>query len=296
MFSLTFAALMLGSAQAPAADEAIVVTGMRYTREEARRRAAEFVDRMGIGAGDRPVARWSAPVCPSVQGIENRLAARVAARMRAAAAVAGIPVAVNGCEPNIVVRFTSDAGAVMRHFARRAPHYVEDVSAAERDALFAGNAPVRWVYATDTVSHHGLSSSQGQMMIGGGGQGGITLPPGLPVMLNYNSSLVSTLTARVLTGVAVVVDANLATGTTLDAVADYAAFVAFAEVRPNDPAPQDSILTLFRDRGAQALTGWDTAFLAALYRIPLDRMGRRHRGMLVSELVAAASGGRPPTP
>ncbi len=285
-------ALLLASAQSPP-DGAIVVTGTRITREEARRRAVEFVDRMGIGAGDRPVARWSEPVCPHVQGLDERLANRVETRMRSAAAAAGIRLARPGCETNIVVQFTTDAGPVMRRIARRAPAYLDGVPVAERERLYSGAAPVRWVYATAVRSIAGLDATQGQAMFAGGGEGGVgmALPPGVPTILNYNSSMVSTQTARVLAGAAIVVDANLAAGKTLDAVADYAAFVALAEIRPNDPAPEDSILTLFRDAGgAQALTGWDNAFLTALYRIPLDRLGRRHRGMLVRELVAAAGG------
>jgi hypothetical protein len=291
MFGLTLA-LFLGSAQTPPpADDGIVVTGTRYTREEARRRAAEFVDRMGIGADDRPVARWGDAVCPRVQGIERRLAERVEARMRAAAEAAAVPVAPAGCVTNIVVHFTADAGPVMRRLALRAPRYLEDVHPAARQALFEGRAPVRWVYASETRQIHGSRATEGGATWAtiDGGQGGGSAFGTIPTVMNYNSSMVSTQTARVLTGAAIVVDANLATGRLLDSVADYVAFVAFAEVRPNDPAPENSILTLFRDSGgAPALTGWDNAFLTALYRIPLDRMGRRHRGMLVSELVTAA--------
>lgn len=291
MFSLTLA-LLLGGGQAPPSDDAIVVTGTRYTREEARRRAALFVDRMGIGAGDRPVARWGGAVCPAVQGIDAALAERVVARMRAAAVAAGIRVAPAGCETNIVVQFTTNAGPVMRRLAQRAPGYLEDVPVAEREALYSGRAPVRWVYSTAVRSIHGIDSSTGQVMFAGGGEGGIgaALPQNVPTALNYGSSIVSTQTARVLMGAAIVVDANLADGRLLDSVADYVAFVAFAEVRPNDPAPSDSILALFENgAGIQTLTDWDNAFLTALYRIPLDRMGRRHRDMLISELVAAAS-------
>lgn len=290
MIGLTLA-LFLGAAQTPPPDDSIVVTGTRYTRQEARRRAAEFVDRMGIGAGDRPVARWSDPVCPNVRGIDEALANRVEERIRAAAEAAGVPVAPAGCETNIVVHFTADAGPVMRQLAQRAPRYLEDVPPVEREALFTGRAPVRWVYASETRSAHGIRATEGGATFAtiDGGQGGGSAFGTIPTVMNYNSSMVSTQTARMLTGAAIVVDANLATGRLLDSVADYVAFVAFAEVRPNDPAPEDSILTLFRDSGgAQALTGWDNAFLTALYRIPLDRMGRRHRGMLVSELVAAA--------
>lgn len=286
-------ALLIGSTQAAPADP-IIVTGTRHAREQVRERAAEFVDRMGIGAGDRPVARWTDPVCPHVQGLEERLANRVEARMRAAADAAGIRVAPPGCETNIVVRFTTNAGPVMRRIAQRRRGYVEDVPVAERETLYSGTAPVRWVYATAVRSIHGLDTTTGQVLFAGGGEGGIgtALPLGVPTVMNYSNSLVSTQMARVLTGAAIVVDANLAEGRSLDAVADYAAFVAFAEIRPNDPAPDDSILALFGERGATALTDWDRAFLAALYRIPLDRMGRRHRGLLVRELVAAASGER----
>lgn len=294
MFGLTIA-LLLGSAQTPPPDDAIVVTGTRFTREEARRRAAEFVDRMGIGADDRPVARWADPVCPRVQGLEQRLADRVEARLRASARVAGVPVAPAGCETNIVVHFTADAGAVMRRFATRAPRYLEDVHPGDREALFQGRAPVRWVYASETRQAHGTRATEGGATFAtiDGGQGGGSAFGTVPTIMSYGSSMVSTQTARVLTGAAVVIDANLATGRLLDSVTDYVAFVAFAEIRPNDPAPEDSILTLFRERGgAIELTGWDNAFLTALYRIPLDRMGRRHRGMLVSELVEAAGGDR----
>jgi len=290
-------ALLLGSAQTPAPDQTITVTGTRYTREQARDRAAQFVDRMGIGAGDRPVARWGDAVCPNVQGLEERLAERVELRMRAAAQAAGIPVAGAGCTTNIVVHFTGDAGPVMRRFAHRAPRYLEDVPAAARVALFEGRAPIRWVYASETRQVHGTRATEGGVTWAtiDGGQGGSAFGT-IPTIMNYSSSMVSTQTARVITGAAVVVDANLASGRLLDSVADYVAFVAFAEIRPNDPAPEESILTLFERGGSQALTGWDNAFLTALYRIPLDRMGRRHRGMLVSELVDAARGSGRATP
>jgi hypothetical protein len=42
---------------------------------------------------------------------------------------------------------------------------------------------------------------------------------------------------------------------------------------------------------ADALTDWDLAFLRALYQIPLDRAARRHRGMLVRDMVNFQTGG-----
>lgn len=296
MLSLTLA-LLLGSVQTPSADDRIVVTGTLDTPAQARARAAEFVDRMGIGAGDRPVARWGDPICPRVQGIERRLAARVETRMRANAVASGIDLAPEGCRTNIIVHFTADANRVMNDIAQRSSGYVDTLPPTEREAMLNGNAPVRWVYASETRGRHGM-----RQMTGGdipsisidGGQAGSSLG-NIPTVVSYNSSIVSTQAIRLLTSAVVVIDAGLGDGRTLDSVADYASFVAFAEVRLGDPAPRGSILSLFaRDGRADELTGWDRAFLTALYRIPLDRLGRRHRGLLVRELVQAASmAGRP---
>ena len=104
--------------------------------------------------------------------------------------------------------------------------------------------------------------------------------------------MISTMTARVLTSATVIVDLRLVEGRPLAAIADYAALVALAEIRPNDPSPSGSVLAMFDAGGRPEFTDWDRAFIAALYRIPLDRMGRRHRGLLVRELVAAANGER----
>jgi hypothetical protein len=66
--------------------------------------------------------------------------------------------------------------------------------------------------------------------------------------------------------------------------------VAFAEMRPSEPPPSGSILALFEGESeARDLTGWDLALLRRLYRMPLDREARRHRGELVRALVTGDS-------
>jgi hypothetical protein len=51
------------------------------------------------------------------------------------------------------------------------------------------------------------------------------------------------------------------------------------------------VLNLFDRQGATSgMTAQDMAFLRGLYRMPLDREARRHRGALVGEMVAAATG------
>jgi len=110
------------------------------------------------------------------------------------------------------------------------------------------------------------------------------------IMTNgYNSSLIDTNLRLGVTSAVVVVDIPLATGKPSDAVADYVALVALAPARlPPDQPGVPSIIGLFgSDGGVGALTEWDKAYLAALYRIQLNRSASLQRGQLVSGIKAA---------
>jgi hypothetical protein len=92
---------------------------------------------------------------------------------------------------------------------------------------------------------------------------------------------------RALTNATVVVDVKGVEGLPLTAVADYAALVGFAEIRASQPPPAGSILSLFTlQEGVRALTAWDVTLLRTLYKMPMDRQARRHRGALVKALVS----------
>jgi hypothetical protein len=95
---------------------------------------------------------------------------------------------------------------------------------------------------------------------------------------------------RAIVEAGVVIDLDRVEGRRLDAIAAYAAFVAFAEVRAGATPPAGSVLGMFgRDGEPQGggLTKQDRTFLRALYRLPLDRTARRLRGRLVSDMVEA---------
>jgi hypothetical protein len=280
----------------PSPPEAVTVTGTRLTPEQRAQRASDYVLRTGAAMGQTAVARWSDPVCPRVQGLGSEHARRVEERMRAIALAAAIPVAPEPCATNIVVSFTPDARAVIRQVATRAPRRFAQLDAAERRALLEGSAPIRWWYSTDVRGRHGQRGASAPapwigMDLAGGG---VSSPPGTEdaaTGLPYNSSMISSQAIRTITRASVLIDAAGIEGRSVDAVADYAAFVAFAEVRPRVPTPPESVLGLFEQAGAgTGLTDLDAAFLRGLYRIPLDRTGRRHRGLLIRELVEAQSG------
>lgn len=269
----------------------VVVTGERLTPEETRRRATAYVRAAGVANGDQSVARWIDPVCPRVLGLDEKLAWYVEARVRAVATAAGAPLAGERCAPNLSISFVADASALVRKIAARQPRRLSEVTPPARDALASGTAPIRWWYSTEVRGKDGdrLTRMEPTSISGPGAGQGQVLPvnPETSFLALYSNSLVSTQVARAIRSATVIVDVGEATGAKLDGVADYAALVALAEIRPSGDARSDSILGLFDAPVAPAgLTEWDSRFLRELYRLRLDRQARLHRGKLVSALIA----------
>lgn len=275
----------------------IVVRGTRVDPAEARERAVEFIKRAGVAKGQKQVARWVVPVCIKVIGVEDGQASRIEQSMLEIAAAAKIDIAGPGCEPNITVSFTADPRQVVRHIKARKPQQFRELSFADRERILTGDAPVRWWYATQMLDRDGVKSnniSPGWVGAGVNPNAPATTDPitvgGVGETIStqqYNSgSNVRAPTLRSLYGATVVVDAAQAGNTSVDAIADYAAMVAFAEMDASDPPPPDSILGLFQPNSIEtSLTDWDLAFLKSLYRMPLDRRARIQRGHLVEALL-----------
>jgi len=262
----------------------IVVTGTRLTREQARDRAIEFIRQIGVARGEQSAARWIDSVCPRVAGIAEPYAGMVVARMRAIAEQAGMRVGRENCGPNISVSFVGDAEALMREIDRRSSARLREVPVEARGDLVTGDAPIRWWYLTGTRSRHGMRRTTQFLAV----DGPAARPIQVEAISHYDSSVISTQVHRAIINASVVIDLDRVEGRRLDTVAAYAAFVAFAEVRASEPPPPGSILGMFGpEADARSLTDWDMAFLRSLYRLPLDRPARRHRGMLVRDLADA---------
>lgn len=273
------------------ASETIVVKGTRIDPARARERAAGFVRSTGVANGQKQVARWIVPVCIKVIGLSTSQSAKVTGLMLAIAREAKIPVAKVDCDPNLTVTFAPDAGEVVRLIHSKKPHQLGELDRAERERILNGDAPVRWWYATQMLDRDGVRSNNISAPFITAGEGEnptyLSLPgDGVTATQQYNSgSNVRTPTVRSLYGATVVVDAPKAGSTPVDAIAAYAAMVAFAEMNANEPPP-DSILGLFKpDSIETSLTDWDIAFLKSLYRMPLDRRSRIQRGHLVEALL-----------
>ncbi|HET9428325.1 MAG TPA: hypothetical protein VFO69_08200 [Allosphingosinicella sp.] len=295
------AGLTLAGAQppsAPTSQNMIIVPGHVSSEREVRQRAGDFVRGTGVASGATPAARWVDPVCPRVIGVREDGARAAEAMIRRIAVDAGVPVAAESCDSNLVVTFAPDPGALIQEIGRRSPNHLSEVPVTAREALRTGSAPIRWWYTTRTIGRHGTGRSHGAGSAGqntpathDGSGAGSDFGGDIPTLMHYESSTISTLSQRVLNSASVVVDENAVVGMPLNAVAAYAALVALAEIRSRDFAPGGSILGLFATPDApRRLTSQDMAFLRALYRLPLDREASSHRGMLIGDMVDQQTG------
>ena len=276
----------------------IVVQGERLSRSAAEQRASGFIRTTGVASGDRPTARWVDPVCPGVTGLTD-LANHIAeARIRRTAEAAGVPLAPEPCVRNLVISFTPDGAGLARAIGTREPRRMSELSHEARETVLNGAAPIRWMYSTELCGRDGRQQAiaaggetYGGMGIGGGAGSGMPGPGGL---MHYESSIVSTLSQRVIVSAIVIIDQDDVMGRRLDSLADYAALVGLAEIRNAGATPEGSILGLFTAPDApRNLTAQDNAFLHALYRLPLDRQASQHRGMLVGQVIDALATANP---
>lgn len=294
---LLAASLGVNLAAAPAAPpraatgkDPIIVQGERLSEDAVKQRAAQFVRATGVAEGTVPAARWVDPVCVQVQGLEDKGKRAAEAKIRSVAEAAGIALAPASCKSNIVISFTADGAGLAQAIHKQDSRRLGQLSPRDREAVLASAAPVRWIYSTE------VRGRNGEKLIEGGGAGQ-TMPSthdgsgagsslgGDSTMMHYGSSIVSTQTNRVLTSAIVIIDTDDAMGRRLDALAAYAALVAFAEIRNADATPDGSILGMFgSSEPPRDLTPQDSAFLRALYHMPLDREAMRHRGQLVHEM------------
>ncbi|MFZ4688209.1 MAG: hypothetical protein ACOYLS_03120, partial [Polymorphobacter sp.] len=94
---------------AAAAQDTITVTAPKIDPATVAPAARAFVQ----GALPTPVmgqyARWQAPVCLKIIGLDDAIAARVSRRITSIALASRVPVAGAGCAPNLIVWFSGDA-------------------------------------------------------------------------------------------------------------------------------------------------------------------------------------------
>lgn len=284
----------------PGRDETILVEGL--PEAELRRQASELVRAVLPVPVAGQVPRWNDPICPKALGVAPELAVRVETRIRAIAAEVGAPLADPTCDSNLVISFTADAKDLAARVSGRNWRLIGAAGPAERRALLASEAPVRWWFHARAEGADGQplapdSAAGMQAMMLGGCSGSFCGLPGnedTEHLHGYHGGRVSeTLVQSSVKSMTVLIDVNRAEGKTLDAVTDYVAMAALSVARFEPrPAAAPSIFDLFSGGAAAPaqLTEWDRAYLKAAYRIRSNRPADSQRAALAGELVKELSG------
>jgi hypothetical protein len=261
MGALCVAAPLGAQASAPTAgdasgDDTIVVTGK--TAEPSRgevSRQARAVSRVSpYQLHEEALPRFWQPVCPGVAGLSADAAGRMIDRIRANLERLQLPLAGDGCSPNLVVAFVDDGRSVLQDLQRNQPALFKTVSASEQVEMLTENTPVhvwnnlamRWTGAGPPPRHGEKPSVWGQL--------NRQFMPEAP-------DIVSAL---------VVFNRDAVIGMTLEQLADYATMRGLAHTRPvSGGQPMATILSLFDNGGGSpdALTSFDAGYLRSLYAL-----------------------------
>lgn len=294
--------LALAAQDTSAVLDDVVVTAPPLTPEVAR----SYVDRIANPPlRALSLATWRTPVCLLVENLAPEAKSIVSARIVARAENLGIKVG-EGCRPNLVVVFTSDGSATATDLVSAIPTLFR-LKAGEPQgdrhelAVFeTTTAPVRWwtmsgdystyrgAFLTPTHgedSQFGLSSDQ---------NGSAPMRAADPGEIYSNQSQV-----RAIIRSTVVVDTRQTGGVSTEALADYIAMVALAEVDPEaDTQKFPTILNLWDGQAdLPAMTTWDWAYLKGLYKAEIRISGSispvRSRFQL-NEIARSMAGDRTP--
>lgn len=243
--------------------EDVIVEGQRL--EELTR---EFVDEVSAPPRNRGLARWWGGVCVAVVNIRTEVAQPLADRISQVAMEYGLRPGDPGCQPNILVTFADDGQALSEAMVERRRRIfrvgvggLDRGNAALRD-FRESDRPVRWWHVSVPTNANT-------------GEAGIRLPGGdAPEVMGEGLVNRGRWIRDDLNKVIIVVDISQIDGAMLPQLADYLALVALAQVDPDgDTSRFTTILNLFDDpEGSPGLTGWDRAYLEALYGGPSERI------------------------
>jgi len=200
---------------------------------------------------EEALPRFEGPICPEVFGLRDDYASAIIARIRDNVTRLGLPLQMEGCEPNLLVAFMTDGRQFLADFERQRPEMFEWVPAAELDEILNQPSPVRvWTNTALRWTGNGppppnwpydRPSVRGQLSRGA-----------MPEVKDIMSSVV-------------LFDQEAVVGMTLEQLADYATMRGLTNTRPaSGDGPMTTILAMFDD-GTAELTPFDIGYLRSLY-------------------------------
>ncbi|NJC41437.1 hypothetical protein GGQ87_001695 [Brevundimonas alba] len=301
------AALALAGPQDPVQDPQTAPTRVEDVEVVARANvdlARAFVERVSAPARGRGLGRWL-KVCHGIANLDRAVAQPIVDRMAARAGELGIEVEGPGCEANIIVVFTTEAGALTRAVVEADPRVfrhggngIDRGTAALRE-FQQTERPVRWWTLSVPIDSE---TGRRAVRVPGDRAGssvsrrlsealGCETPTdcvgvGAPIIQSAGGA--SRLTSQIIDQLyksIVIVDIDGVAGLNAAQLGDYLAMVTLAQVDPGaDTGAFDTVLNLFDNRlGVPGMTEWDESYLRALY----DSPSRRRTAGAQADAVAA---------
>lgn len=275
VLALSSSTALAQESQSPARtdDPAIVVTG----QSKAETRA--YVDRVARPEPSRKLARWNGFLCVQYDGMEQRYARFIQARITSVAERLGVKTIDARCSANVIVILSDRADALVQNMVLRRPPPIGNITsdnpvpARVRRALEVPHT-VRWFTATETVDRDGRPSNLG-------------------LSQRWKPSRLIDPTREDSISKIVLIDKTRLPDVTFDQLADYIAFVTLASPDVTaDFSATNSIMRLFAGTGDKSarMTRQDLAFLDALYSVSEDQSAivqkigiNAHLGRVASE-------------
>jgi hypothetical protein len=287
-------AIMPATAQAPApgfpaasqALEGVIVTAPKAPPEKIMHDFITSYTAPSPAIGK--VARWHSGICPGVAGLPDSWSKPVMARVREVAALAGAPVAVEKCHPNIDIVFAKNPQALLDSVRTAKPWFLGYHDAAQEKRLATVRHAVQTWYMTQTVDRGGDVNVDDKQH-----SDGITLNsvyfPNAHVE-QWSGSRLGDERHSELIHVLLVVDLTKVDGIKFSAVLDEVAMLALAQTASFEICqPLVSIVNLTasgcdRTLKTDTLSVNDLAYLHALYRIDLHDSFVQQQGDLAYEM------------
>jgi len=267
--------------------ENVIVRGRRMNEieDDLRIEIGKFIDEVVVVPTGRGFARWQRSVCVGVHNLERTAAQYVVDRISALALEVGLAPGEPGCNPEVIVIFTTDGKETASYIVENREDVLRPTGDGGQHRGLAGlkefaesDRAIRWWHLSMPVD-----ARTGMPAIRTRGQGMSQYPT---VAVDGPSRLHSGI-SDAMQSVIIVVDSSKLTGTTWQQLGDYLAVVSLAQVDlGTDPAAFDSILNLFSNPKAYSgLTDWDRSYVHALYEFDQRRIPSRQTGEIVSQMV-----------
>lgn len=213
-----------GGAGRTSSADTVIVIGKRLSD---RMRVQKLVEAITPDVSfDKPIARYTDPVCFAVGGLKTSQSREIADRLVADAERAGLRLARGQCTPNIVIVFVDDGPKEVEKIWKRRPQIFGSREIREVKSIMNEPGPAHAILSIAVRSADGRALSGKWLKIDGASQ------ISLPIRYDILSSVL-------------IIDRKATIGLTLTQLADYAAMRTLTNSRSGGADSDGTILGLF---------------------------------------------------